>query len=125
MIDNQLVKPEILIQRITLIALAVLLVFLISIFGVHLFRMSNPYVKNVLSLTGDSVRGHAIFQINCAGCHGLQADGRIGPSLQSVSRHKSRIDLIDQVITGKTPPMPKFQPDPQEMADLLGYLETL
>lgn len=124
MIDNQLAKPET-FQRITLVVIAVLLIFLIGAMSGHLLRMSDPYVKNVLALTGDSVRGHAIFQINCSGCHGLQADGSIGPSLQSVGRRKSKLDLIDQVITGKTPPMPKFQPDPQEMADLLGYLETL
>ncbi|MFM6660226.1 MAG: cytochrome c, partial [Microcystis panniformis] len=32
---------------------------------------------------------------------------------------------IEQVISGKTPPMPKFQPDTQAMADLLVYLENL
>ncbi|HEY9708744.1 MAG TPA: cytochrome c, partial [Oculatellaceae cyanobacterium] len=69
--------------------------------------------------------GYAMFQINCAGCHGLQADGRIGPSLQHVSSRKSKGSLIHQVISGETPPMPKFQPNPQEMADLLSYLEKL
>ncbi|NER30629.1 MAG: cytochrome c, partial [Symploca sp. SIO1C4] len=38
---------------------------------------------------------------------------------------KSKISLIHQVTDGKTPPMPKFQPSPQEMADLLSYLEEL
>ncbi|RDH51814.1 cytochrome C, partial [Mastigocladus laminosus WC112] len=32
---------------------------------------------------------------------------------------------IHQVISGDTPPMPKFQPSAKEMADLLSYLETL
>ncbi|MCA1991498.1 MAG: cytochrome c, partial [Coleofasciculus sp. S288] len=55
----------------------------------------------------------------------LQADGRVGPSLQHVSKRKSKTSLIYQVISGQTPPMPKFQPSPQEMADLLSYLEKL
>ncbi|NET53413.1 MAG: cytochrome c, partial [Merismopedia sp. SIO2A8] len=63
--------------------------------------------------------------INCAGCHGLQGHGMIGPSLTGISRRKSKISLIHQVTDGKTPPMPKFQPSPQEMADLLSYLEEL
>ncbi len=42
---------------------------------------------------------------------GFQAVGRIG--------------LIHQVTSGATPPMPKFQASPQEMADLLSYLEKL
>ncbi|MEA5504010.1 cytochrome c [Halotia wernerae UHCC 0503] len=123
--DNHITKPETLIQRIALLALAILLAVPLGIFGVQIVRASDPYVKSVLSLTGDSIQGHAIFQINCAGCHGLEADGRVGPSLQAVSKHKSRYGLIHQVISGETPPMPKFQPSTQEMADLLSYLETL
>jgi mono/diheme cytochrome c family protein len=124
-LDNHLSKPEILIQRLTLIVLAVVLAVLLAIFSVHMLHVSDPYVKSVLSLTGDPVRGQAIFQMNCAGCHGLQADGRVGPSLQGVSKRKSRFGLIHQVISGDTPPMPQFQPSAKEMADLLSYLETL
>lgn len=123
--DNQITKPENLIQQIVLLALAILLVVFLGFFGVEMVRASDPYVKSVLALKGDQIQGHAIFQINCAGCHGLEADGRVGPSLQGVSKRKSKYGLIDQVISGKTPPMPKFQPSTQEMADLLSYLESL
>ncbi|MEB3160540.1 MAG: cytochrome c [Synechocystis sp.] len=85
----------------------------------------DPYVSEVLSLDGDGNRGHAIFQANCAVCHGMEATGNIGPSLVGVHQRKSEVQLIKQVITGKTPPMPQFQPNSQEMADLLDYLETL
>ncbi len=123
--ENQLAQLEIPIRRITFIVLAVLLIIGASILGSHLIQVSDPYIHNVLSLNGDSVRGNAIFQINCAGCHGFQADGRVGPSLQHVSQRKSKINLIHQVTSGQTPPMPKFQPSHQEMADLLSYLEKL
>ncbi len=123
--DNQLTKPEILIQRIALIIVAILLAVLLGVLAVRISKHSDPYVKTVLSLTGDPIQGSAIFQINCAGCHGLQADGRVGPSLKGVSKHKSRYGLIFQVISGETPPMPKFQPSTQEMADLLSYLEKI
>jgi len=122
---NQFAKPEILLQRLAFIALAILLVAILVVVGVHRVRVSEPYVKNVLSLAGDPVRGNAIFQMNCAGCHGWQADGNVGPSLQGVSKRKSRFGLIHQVISGDTPPMPQFKPSPKEMADLLSYLETL
>jgi len=88
----------------------VLLVVLLVIFTL-MVRVSDPYVKSVFSLTGDSVQGHAIFQMNCAGCHGLQADGSVGPSLQHLKR-KSCFGLI-QVTSGDTPPMPQFQPVPK------------
>lgn len=125
LLDNQLSKPEILIQRLALMALAIVLTVLLAILGIHLLQVSEPYVKSVLSLTGDPIQGHAIFQINCAGCHGLRADGRVGPSLQGISKRKSRYSLIHQVISGETPPMPKFKPSIKEMTDLLSYLETL
>lgn len=123
--DKQLTKPEVLIGQITLILVAVVLAIFLVMVGFHQWQMSDPYIKSVMSLTGDPVRGHAIFQMNCAGCHGLQANGRVGPSLQGISKHKSQISLIQQVISGRTPPMPQFQPGSQEMADLLSYLEKL
>jgi mono/diheme cytochrome c family protein len=124
-LDNQITKPEILMQQIALWVLAISLVFPLGIFGVQMVRASDPYIKSVLSQQGNPVQGHAIFQINCAGCHGWQADGNVGPSLQAVSKHKSQYGLIRQVISGETPPMPKFQPSVQEMADLLSYLQSL
>nr|AZB72916.1 cytochrome c [Synechococcus elongatus PCC 11801] len=101
---------------VVVIAIGLLLTF---------FRPTDPYVSTVLTLTGDTERGQAIFQINCAGCHGLEGRGLVGPDLANVSNRKSRKDLILQVTTGETPPMPKFQPSPETMADLLSYLETL
>ncbi len=87
--------------------------------------VADPYLKAVLSLPGDALRGEAIFQMNCAVCHGQTAQGEIGPSLVAVTDHRRKVSLIDQVISGKTPPMPQFHPDPQAMADLLQYLESL
>lgn len=88
-------------------------------------QRTDPYMREVLALTGQPEQGQAIFQMNCAGCHGVQADGRVGPSLIDVSSRKSKTQMIHQVISGQTPPMPQFQPSPQEMADLLSYLERL
>lgn len=123
--EKQATKPEFLIGQLIGTSLALLLIICLGILGVRQWQLKDPYVKNVLSLTGDRIRGHAIFQMNCSGCHGLQADGRVGPSLQGVSKRKSKIGLIHQVTSGDTPPMPQFKPNPQDMADLLSYLEQL
>ncbi|GEM_PF-199995 len=85
----------------------------------------DPYTQTVLSLTGDAANGRSIFVMNCADCHGQWAGGKVGPSLHSVSGRLSRVEMIHQVVSGETPPMPMFQPKPQEMADLLKYLEKL
>lgn len=111
--------------HMALAAFFVLLALLIGILVTYQIWYSDPYVQQVLSLDGDPVRGHAIFQMNCSSCHGLYANGLVGPSLQDVADHKSRVSLIHQVTSGQTPPMPQFQPSPQEMADLLKYLESL
>ncbi|GET40129.1 c-type cytochrome [Microseira wollei] len=123
--EKQAPTPEVLVWQLIGTSLAVLLIILLANLGVRQWQLQDPYIKHVLSLTGDPIRGHAIFQMNCSGCHGLQADGRVGPSLQGVSKHKSKIGLIHQVTSGETPPMPQFKPNPQDMADLLSYLEEL
>ena len=109
LVDNPFAQSQRLYQPL-IIMVAVLALIAISILGVYINRASDPYIQEVLSLPGDIDRGQAIFQINCAGCHGFQGDGNVGPSLHGVPRRKSRVRLIHQVVSGTTPPMPKFQP---------------
>ncbi len=123
--DNQLVQPKASVQRIPLRAIAIMLIVFAIILSLYFNRVSDPYIQEVFSLKGDIVKGHAIFTINCSACHGLQADGVVGPSLHHVSRRKSRVNLIYQVTSGETPPMPQFLPNSQEMADLLSFLQNL
>ena len=123
--DNQLVQSRVWLNRLILIITAVMLIIGFSILGIYWQNTSNPYAHAVLSLEGNSQKGLAIFQINCAGCHSLQANKNVGPRLENVSRRKSQRDIITQVISGRTPPMPKFQPSEKEMADLLSYLNEL
>ena len=123
--DNQLVQSHVWLNRLILIAAAIIVIVGFSILGIYWQKTSDPYAAAVLSLEGDSQRGSAIFQINCAGCHSLQADRNVGPRLNNISKRKSQRDLIKQVTSGRTPPMPKFQPSQQDMADLLSYLERL
>lgn len=122
---SQTVNDDFTVQKIALIALAVWFMVLLIGLGLHQLRMADPYVRQVSSLSGNLEMGHAMFQMNCAGCHGLEADGKVGPSLRGVSARRSRFGLIHQVTSGETPPMPQFQASPQEMADLLSYLEQL
>jgi mono/diheme cytochrome c family protein len=86
---------------------------------------SDPYTRATLELHGAEGNGGRLFRLNCAGCHGLAAQGLVGPNLHGVDRHKNDRQLIQQVVSGRTPPMPRFQPDPQDMADLLAFLHSL
>lgn len=126
-LEQPLVKPATTVLTRSLGVGLVLLLLLVCV-GVATalqLRPHDPYVTEVLARQGDRDRGHAIFQINCSGCHGVEATGLVGPNLWGVSSRKSTRGLITQVTSGQTPPMPKFQPSPQEMADLLVYLQSL
>ncbi len=130
-VDNSLPPLDIKKSLQQLVILAVALVVLLGTIvgaiwlGTLYVQLRDPYVQLVLSETGNLQQGNAIFQINCAGCHGIYGDGLVGPSLHGVADRKSQLTLIHQVISGSTPPMPQFQPNPQEMADLLAYLTSL
>ncbi len=128
LVDNRLSDidtTDSVIRRLAIWVMVAISAIAVTIFMVHQFWHNDPYVQSVLELQGDPVKGHAIFQMNCSSCHGLYADGSVGPSLKSIAGHRSPARLIHQVVSGKTPPMPQFQPSPQEMADLLQYLEQL
>jgi mono/diheme cytochrome c family protein len=85
----------------------------------------DPYVSATLDLQGSLKQGSQLFRINCAGCHGISAQGHLGPNLLDVSERRNDAQLIKQIVSGDTPPMPRFQMEPQEMADLLAYLHSL
>ena len=123
--DQPALVAEVNIQKLVLMALALITVAILAIAGVYVWQHSDPYVQSVQAIRGDAVRGNAIFQMNCAGCHGTLATGKVGPSLLKVSNRRSQLSLMDQITSGKTPPMPKFQANPTEMANLLSYLKTL
>lgn len=124
--NDPLIEPTGFSSKIVTLVLALVIgATALLLVGMYGLRAVDPYVEKVLARTGNEMQGHAIFQINCATCHGIFANGKVGPSLKAVSSRKSKSALIEQVISGKTPPMPQFQPSQQEMADLLSYLETL
>jgi mono/diheme cytochrome c family protein len=86
---------------------------------------SDPYTRTTLELSGSVGNGGRLFRLNCAGCHGLAAQGLVGPNLHGVDRRKNDRQLIQQVVSGRTPPIPRFQPEPQAMADRLAFLHSL
>jgi len=85
----------------------------------------DPYVQATRMLNGDADHGGQVFRINCAGCHGIAAQGLVGPNLHGVANRRSDPSIIHQVVNGATPPMPRFEVEPQTMADLLAYLKSL
>lgn len=93
--------------------------------GISRWHQPDTYVRTVLETAGDFQKGRSLFALNCAGCHGSEGLGRVGPSLAGVSLRRSDVSIVEQVTSGNTPPMPQFQAEPDDMAALLSYLKTL
>jgi len=86
---------------------------------------TDPYVKATLNLQGSKENGNILYKMNCVSCHGINAQGLVGPSLSGVSKNYSDKQIISQIVNGETPPMPSFQIEPEAMADLLAYIHSL
>ena len=108
-------------------------IFLLSIATVSclilFWRMEDfkqdPFITETLSIQGEALSGSKLFKINCVGCHGISAQGFVGPDLHEATQEMSDKKIINQVIRGLTPPMPSFEIEPQSMADLLAYMHSL
>ncbi len=103
----------------SLIACLTILFFFIS------SSQIDPYTKSVLELHGSTENGSRLFRMNCVGCHGISAQGLVGPDLHGVTNELNDQKIIKQVVEGLTPPMPSFDISPQSMSDLLAYLHSL
>ena len=106
----------------------VLSVLFISLIVASLFFFNqddNTYIIETLKLNGSIKNGDSLFKMNCVGCHGITARGLVGPDLHSITQRLEDSKIIKQVTQGLTPPMPSFEIEPQNMADLLTYLHSL
>ena len=115
-------------QKISFWRILLLSVFTIA-FLIFCWRIGNfkqdPFITKTLSIEGEALSGSKLFKINCVGCHGISAQGFVGPDLHGATQQLSDKKIINQVIRGLTPPMPSFEIEPQSMADLLAYMHSL
>lgn len=85
-------------------------------------------------ITGDPAAGRVIAEQNCSGCHAI---GRSGDSPQTNAPPMRRFHenwpiealgeaLAEGMVVGHSDPqMPAFRFDPQDIDDLLAYIESL
>ena len=105
------------------------IVFVVSLLCFTIFFVNhyenNKFIIETLKLNGSTVKGDALFKMNCVGCHGIAARGLVGPDLHSITQRLTDKEIIKQVTEGLTPPMPSFEIDPVNMSNLLKYLHSL
>jgi len=76
---------------------------------------------------GDAVHGKQIFAQNCASCHGVNAQGGMGPNLHGEKKRKDYQETITWV-KNPAPPMTKLYPSPlsdSDVADVAAYVQSL
>src|SRR6267142_1227813 len=86
----------------------------------------NPFEGNQLAITN----GGAMFRTRCAGCHGPDARGYLGPDLTGIWAAGYADDKVFDIVrrgvpgTEMTPADPQRVPD-KEIWQVLAYLRTL
>ena len=114
-------KTQLFIKIFIFISLIIVLILLFMI----ITKENSLFIDKTNDLKGSVENGKNLFKMNCVGCHGITARGLVGPDLLSVTERLKDSQIINQVLEGRTPPMPSFEMEPQNMADLLSYLHTL
>ena len=84
------------------------------------------------AMTGSVARGAALVQARCTGCHavGLTGDSplAIAPPFRELSRRYPISSLQESLAEGLVtahPEMPEFAFEPDQVLDLMAYLESL
>lgn len=75
----------------------------------------------------DAIRGQKAFRRYCAVCHGMRAEGGVGPSLQGVGKRLTQQQITDQIVEPRGS-MPRLYPSPMSdemLSDVTAYLLRL
>ena len=123
--SNGAVSKEIVPKELKFFLLASSIACLLVFFLLVHQTKQDPFIKESMNLSGSVENGSQLFRMNCVGCHGISAQGLVGPELSKVTEELNDYQIIKQVVNGLTPPMPSFKMDSQSMADLLSYLHSL
>jgi mono/diheme cytochrome c family protein len=85
----------------------------------EIFAPSSPAGD---AAAGDVVQGEAIFQRECAGCHGEQAQGGVGPVLVATGLDATEVAATVEQGRGV---MPAGIVAGQEQADVVAYVVSI
>ncbi len=79
--------------------------------------------------SADVAKGQAVFQANCARCHGQNAEGLVGPDLRHIASRRDRAFLLrwisDPSAVKPGTRMPKLNLSDSDLNAVVDYLLTL
>jgi mono/diheme cytochrome c family protein len=110
-------------MRRLLAPVALIVVVTLVTFGLakwHPFSPSAPAATP--AATGDPARGANVFATTCAGCHGADAQGALGPALRGSGLSA---DQVEGVIASGRGVMPAGLVAGQQAADVAAYVASL
>jgi mono/diheme cytochrome c family protein len=93
----------------------------LATFGLAVWHPFTPDAATVAE-AGDVGRGEAVFSVNCAGCHGADASGGVGPALVGTGLTAAEVASI--VAEGRGV-MPAGLVEGQHAADVAAYVASL
>lgn len=74
--------------------------------------------------TVDTAKAEGIFKQTCAGCHGVDMQGQVGPKLADVGARLSKDQILDVLKNGKNGGMPAGLVQGADAENLAAWLAT-
>ena len=96
-----------------------------AVFGLsqwHPFSPTAPAVDGGGEARGDAARGAMVFATSCAGCHGADATGGVGPALRGSHLTAAEVEAV--VATGRGT-MPAGIVSGQDAADVAAHVAAI
>ena len=80
---------------------------------------------SLAEIDGVAADGKALYDANCASCHGMTARGGSGPNLVKELAEHDDADMIEVILTGDGSMPPYDSLEDQEIADIMAYIKSL
>ena len=109
-------------MRSPAVPFTVLLVVAAATFSLAMWHPFSPSAPNAAVASGDAARGASVYAATCAGCHGADASGGVGPALRGRGLTADEVEAV--VATGRGT-MPAGLVSGQDLADVAAYVATL
>ena len=94
----------------------------VATLGLALWHPFKPTATAAPSTPGDATRGKTVFETNCAGCHGADAAGGVGPRLAGSGLTAADVEGV--VASGRGI-MPAGIVQGQDAADVAAFVESI
>jgi cytochrome c551 len=96
-----------------------------AVFGLaqwHPFSPTTPAAATGGEALGDAARGATIFATSCAGCHGADATGGVGPALRGSGLTAAEVEAV--IATGRGT-MPGGLVSGRDAADVAAHVASI